>query len=70
MHQPVVSVLLLEQKAASIARQFKVVDVIFTSDELKKLDEISKLAPQYPGNVIEIMTSVEVLDLIFLKGEI
>jgi hypothetical protein len=28
-------------------KQFKVVDVIFTSDELKKLDEISKLAPQY-----------------------
>jgi hypothetical protein len=61
-------VLLLEQlNSASIARQFKVVDVIFTSDELKKLDEISKPAPQYPN--VEIMTDRSA-GLDFFKSEI
>ena len=71
MHQPVVSsVIIGATKLYQLQDNLKAVDVIFTSDELKKLDEISKLAPQYPGNVIEIMTSDRSAGLDFLKGEI
>ncbi len=71
MHQNAVSsVIIGATKLHQLQDNLKSVDVIFTSDELKKLDEISKLTPQYPGNVIEIMTSDRSAGLDFLKGEI
>ena len=71
MHQPAVSsVIIGATKLHQLQDNLKAVDVIFTVGELKKLDEISKLTPQYPGNVIDIMTADRSAGLDFLNGEI
>lgn len=71
MHQPAVSsVIIGATKLHQLQDNLKAVDVIFTVGELKKLDEISKLTPQYPGNVIDIMTADKSAGLSFLNGEI
>jgi aryl-alcohol dehydrogenase-like predicted oxidoreductase len=71
MHQPAVSsVIIGATKINQLQDNLKSVDVIFTVDELKQLDIVSQLTPQYPGNVIEIMTADRSTGLNFLEGEI
>ncbi|TGX52929.1 hypothetical protein E5A73_14565 [Sphingomonas gei] len=36
-----------------LADNLGAVDVVFTADELARLDEASKLAPEYPGWMLE-----------------
>ena len=50
LQQPVVtSVIVGAKKVEQLQDNIKAVDVTFTSEELNKLDEISKLSPEYPG---------------------
>lgn len=54
LHQPVVtSVIVGANKTEQLADNLKSVDVELTDDELTQLDDISKLAPEYPGWMIE-----------------
>ncbi len=58
IHQPAVtSVIIGATKKHQLQDNLKAVEVTFTSEELKQLDEVSQLIPQYPGNVIEVMTA-------------
>ncbi|SFH86254.1 aldo/keto reductase [Halpernia frigidisoli] len=58
LHQNVVtSVIIGATKLHQLEDNLKSVDVIFNEEELKQLDEVSQLPPEYPGNVIEAMTS-------------
>lgn len=58
LHQNVVtSVIIGATKLHQLEDNLKSVDVIFNEEELKQLDEVSNLPPEYPGNVIEAMTS-------------
>lgn len=57
LHQPVVtSVIIGATKLHQLEDNLKSVEVIFTDEELKILDEVSQLPPEYPGNVISAMT--------------
>ena len=50
LHQPsVTSVIIGAKTAAQLKDNLGSVDVKLDADELKKLDEVSKLAPEYPG---------------------
>lgn len=50
LHQPVVSTVIIGAKnMEQLDDNLKAVDVQFTPEELKELDEVSKLAPEYPG---------------------
>lgn len=50
LHQPVVTTVIIgAKKLEQLDDNLKAVDVTFTEDELKKLDEASKLSPEYPG---------------------
>ena len=50
LHQPVVSTVIIgAKKINQLDDNLKAVDVQFTPDELQQLDEVSKLAPEYPG---------------------
>jgi aryl-alcohol dehydrogenase-like predicted oxidoreductase len=54
LHQPVVtSVIVGAKKPEQLADNLKAIEVKFTDDELKRLDEVSKLAPEYPGWMID-----------------
>ena len=54
LHQPVVtSVIIGANKPQQLADNLASVNVQLTADELSKLDEVSKLAPEYPGWMIE-----------------
>ncbi len=54
LHQSVVtSVIIGAKNADQLKDNLKSTDISFTEDELKKLDEISKLAPEYPGWMLE-----------------
>lgn len=54
LHQPAVtSVIIGANKPHQLADNLKAVDIVLNSDELAKLDEVSKLAPEYPGWMIE-----------------
>lgn len=54
LHQPVVtSVIVGANKPQQLADNLQSVDVQFTEEELGKLNEISKLNPEYPGWMIE-----------------
>lgn len=54
LHRPVVtSVIIGANKLEQLDDNLKATEVTFTEDELKKLDEVSKLAPEYPGWMIE-----------------
>ena len=54
MHQPFVSkVIIGANKPEQLADNLSSVDVRLTDDELKMLDEVSKLTPEYPGWMIE-----------------
>jgi aryl-alcohol dehydrogenase-like predicted oxidoreductase len=50
LHQAVVSTVIIgAKKMDQLEDNLKAVDVQFTPEELKELDEVSKLAPEYPG---------------------
>ncbi len=54
LHQNVVtSVIIGANKMEQLDDNLKSVDVQFTPDELQKLDEVSKLPPEYPGWMLE-----------------
>ena len=54
LHQPVVtSVIIGANKQEQLKDNLKSIDVKFTEDELYRLDEVSKLSPEYPGWMIE-----------------
>ncbi len=54
LHQPVAtSVIIGAKKPEQLADNLKAIEVKFTDDELSRLDEVSKLAPEYPGWMIE-----------------
>lgn len=50
LHQPVVSTVIIgAKKMEQLDDNLTAVDVKFTPEELRQLDEVSKLAPEYPG---------------------
>ncbi|HTR29743.1 MAG TPA: aldo/keto reductase [Puia sp.] len=54
LHQPVVtSVIIGANKMEQLEDNLKSVEVTFTTEELKKLDEVSKLPLEYPGWMVE-----------------
>jgi aryl-alcohol dehydrogenase-like predicted oxidoreductase len=54
LHQPVVSsVIIGANKPDQLSDNLKSVEVQLSTEELNKLDEISKLSPEYPGWMIE-----------------
>lgn len=54
LHQPVVSTVIIgANKMNQLEDNLGAVDVQLTSGQLKKLDEVSSLAPEYPGWMIE-----------------
>ncbi|HXB95521.1 MAG TPA: aldo/keto reductase [Puia sp.] len=54
LHQPVVtSVIIGANKMEQLEDNLKSVGVQFTADELRKLDEVSKLPAEYPGWMLE-----------------
>jgi aryl-alcohol dehydrogenase-like predicted oxidoreductase len=56
LHQKVVtSVIIGAKDSQQLSDNIKSVDVKFNEEELKKLDEVSKLAPEYPGWMIDFM---------------
>ena len=58
LHQPVVSTVIIGAKRMDqLEDNLKAVDVQFTSDELKQLDEVSRLAPEYPGWMVDFTSA-------------
>ncbi|MDF7813154.1 aldo/keto reductase [Hymenobacter sp. YC55] len=54
LHQPVVtSVIIGAKKMEQLEDNLKSVDVQLTPEELKQLDEVSKLSPEYPGWMLD-----------------
>lgn len=54
LHQPVVSsVIIGAKKLDQLDDNLRAVDVEFSPDELQQLDEVSKLAPEYPGWMLD-----------------
>lgn len=54
LHQPVVtSVIIGAKKPEQLEDNLKAIDVNLTQEELQKLDEVSKLQPEYPGWMLE-----------------
>ncbi|MEH6406189.1 MAG: aldo/keto reductase [Leeuwenhoekiella sp.] len=54
LHQSVVSSVIIGAKNEDqLTDNLKSTEIKFTEDELKKLDEISKLAPEYPGWMLD-----------------
>ncbi|OAQ39169.1 aldo/keto reductase [Pedobacter psychrophilus] len=54
LHQKTVTTVIVgAKKTSQLADNLKAVDVKFTEDELKKLDVVSKLSPEYPGWMLE-----------------
>ncbi len=54
LHQRVVTTVIIgAKKVDQLEDNLKSVDVTFSPDELKKLDEVSKLSPEYPGWMME-----------------
>ncbi len=50
LHQPVVtSVIIGARKESQLKDNLSAVDLQLSADDVKKLDEVSKLAPEYPG---------------------
>jgi aryl-alcohol dehydrogenase-like predicted oxidoreductase len=50
LHQPVVTTVIIgANKMEQLEDNLKSVDVVFTAEELKQLDEVSKLPAEYPG---------------------
>jgi aryl-alcohol dehydrogenase-like predicted oxidoreductase len=56
LHQDVVtSIIIGTKRIDQLEDNLKAVDISFTDDELQKLDEISRLKPEYPGWMTEYM---------------
>jgi len=54
LHQPVVTTVIIgAKKPEQLSDNLKAVDIKFTADELKKIDEVSKLTQEYPQWMIE-----------------
>jgi aryl-alcohol dehydrogenase-like predicted oxidoreductase len=54
LHQPVVSSVIIGAKNnTQLEDNLKSIDVTFTPEELKKLDEVSKLPAEYPHWMLE-----------------
>lgn len=54
LHQPAVTTVIIGANTTQqLADNLNSVNVQFTAEELEKLDEVSKLAPEYPGWMIE-----------------
>ncbi len=54
LHQPVVtSVIIGAKNTDQLSDNLKAIDVVLNEDELKKLNDVSKLAPEYPGWMLE-----------------
>jgi aryl-alcohol dehydrogenase-like predicted oxidoreductase len=54
LHQPVVTTVIIgAKKQEQLHDNLKAVDVTFTEEELAQLDEVSRLAPEYPGWMID-----------------
>lgn len=54
LHQPAVtSVIIGAKNTDQLQDNLKAVDVVLNEDELKKLNDISKLTPEYPGWMLE-----------------
>lgn len=54
LHRPVVSTVIIGAKSSQqLEDNLKSPDVAFTADELERLDEVSKLPPEYPGWMLE-----------------
>ena len=54
LHQPVVSTVIIgAKKPGQLDDNLKAIDVKLDGNDLKKLDDISKLTPEYPGWMIE-----------------
>jgi aryl-alcohol dehydrogenase-like predicted oxidoreductase len=54
LHQPVVTTVIIgAKKPEQLAENLKSVDVKFTEEELQKINEVSKLSPEYPGWMLE-----------------
>jgi aryl-alcohol dehydrogenase-like predicted oxidoreductase len=54
LHQPVVSTVIIgAKKMDQLEDNLTSVDVQFTPEELQQLDEVSKLAPEYPGWMLD-----------------
>jgi aryl-alcohol dehydrogenase-like predicted oxidoreductase len=50
LHQPAVTTVIIgANKMEQLEDNLKSVDVVFTAEELKQLDEVSKLPAEYPG---------------------
>ncbi|MDR5589026.1 aldo/keto reductase [Christiangramia sp. SM2212] len=58
LHQPTVTSLLIgASKLSQLQDNLKAVDVTLTDEELKSLNEVSKMNPEYPQSVVEVMTA-------------
>lgn len=56
LHQPAVtSVIVAATKITQLEDNLKSIDVEFSEEELRQLDEVSRLPPEYPGAVIEAL---------------
>lgn len=54
LHQPAVtSVIIGAKKTEQLEDNLKAIDVKLTAEDLQKLDEVSKLQPEYPGWMLE-----------------
>ncbi|MDB5250127.1 MAG: aldo/keto reductase [Segetibacter sp.] len=54
LHQPAVtSIIIGAKKTEQLEDNLKAIDVKLTPEELQKLDEVSKLQPEYPGWMLE-----------------
>lgn len=69
LHQPVVSsVIIGATKIHQLQDNLKSVNIEFTTNELDQLNEVSKLPPEYPGIVLEVMTADRSSGTDFLKA--
>jgi len=58
LHQPVVtSVIIGAKKLEQLQDNLKAVDVTLSADERSRLDEVSKLTPEYPGWMVDFMSA-------------
>jgi len=54
LHQPVVTTIIIgANKHEQLEDNLKAIDVKFTTEELKKIDDVSNLTPEYPGWMLE-----------------
>ena len=63
LHQKVVtSVILGVKNEKQLRDNLKSTEIHFTEDELKKLNEVSKLAPEYPGWMVDFLQEVRIVN--------